>query len=202
MRNDPILAGPVEYTEDGETYKIVVEGGLHYIRGNKAPYFSLTASGYLRYRGAWREDFGGCCHDIILKRFPKFADLAALHLSYINGAPSGDGGNAYYWAVGGQFLGASMWLNAVDRKYLRDDRSDDEILIERIANDLRVSVEDAAAIRAEYRVYGISPEQIKAGKPRFMAMVDTMRPRWKAEADACIAKHGLVVYGDKWEPNA
>jgi hypothetical protein len=25
-------------------------------------------------------------------------------------------------------------------------------------------------------------------------------PRWKAEADACIARHGLRVYGDPWTP--
>jgi hypothetical protein len=31
--------------------------------------------------------------------------------------------------------------------------------------------------------------------------VDTQRPRWKAEAEACIAKHNLRVFGDEW-PNS
>jgi len=30
--------------------------------------FSITASGYEYDRGRWRDSFGGCCHDEILKR--------------------------------------------------------------------------------------------------------------------------------------
>lgn len=31
---------------------------------------------------------------------------------------------------------------------------------------------------------------------------EEMRPRWRAEADACIRAHGLKVYGDPYTPNA
>jgi len=42
QRSDPVLAGPKGYVEDGRRYRIVVHGGLNYLRGNSAPYFSLT----------------------------------------------------------------------------------------------------------------------------------------------------------------
>lgn len=44
MKSDPLLAGPKIYTENGTKYRLVAKGGLHYIRGNRTPYFSLTAS--------------------------------------------------------------------------------------------------------------------------------------------------------------
>ena len=32
------------YTEDGDTFRLIVEGGLNYIKGNKKPYFTITGN--------------------------------------------------------------------------------------------------------------------------------------------------------------
>jgi hypothetical protein len=38
----------------------------------------------------------------------------------------------------------------------------------------------------------------KAARAFFSEWIDQQRPRWKTEADACIAKHNLRVFGDPW----
>ncbi len=35
-------------------------------------------------------------------------------------------------------------------------------------------------------------------KREFSKWVQSQHPRWKAGAEACIAKHGLIVFGDTW----
>lgn len=40
----------------------------------------------------------------------------------------------------------------------------------------------------------------KTSRAVVAAYCEEMRPRWKAEAAACIKKHGLVIYGDPWPP--
>ena len=98
---DPILAERV-YSDGGITYRIRVKGGLHYIKGNSRPYFSITADIDRKGRSSlWVEDSGGCCHDEIEKRFPgKFSDLIALHLSDDTGTPMHSAGNGLYWLAG------------------------------------------------------------------------------------------------------
>ena len=85
---NPILAEKT-YTKNNVQYRLKVKGGLHYIKGNSAPYFSITASQYRKESGRrWEDDCGGCCHDLIQEQFlDKFSDLIALHLSDINVAP-------------------------------------------------------------------------------------------------------------------
>jgi predicted outer membrane lipoprotein len=49
-----------------------------------------------------------------------------------------------------------------------------------------------------------APPHSKADYKRMRAKWEeigaAMLPRFKLEADACIARHSLVVYGDKWTP--
>ena len=80
MRGDPILRTGL-YHEPGykRRQRITVYGGLHFITGNSAPYFSLTSE---------TRSSSGCNHETILQHYPEFADLAALHLSDIDGVPS------------------------------------------------------------------------------------------------------------------
>lgn len=86
------------YTENGEKYSIHVEGGLQYIKGNKAPYFTITADIKRIARNGRRVwESGGCLHDEILKHFPQFADLVDLHLSDIDGTPTHAEANGAYW---------------------------------------------------------------------------------------------------------
>ena len=86
----------------GKRLTFTVEGGLHYIKGNSAPYFSLTANGCDN-----GSKFGGCCHDVILRHFQQLADLAALHLSDIDGVPNHADANGWYY-LAGYFGGAGQ----------------------------------------------------------------------------------------------
>ncbi len=61
-----------------------IVGGLWYHQDNRKPHFSLTME--RGPKGGTANSFG-CDHDLILKYYPKFADLAALHGSDIDGAP-------------------------------------------------------------------------------------------------------------------
>lgn len=85
------------------TMLLTVEGGLHYLKGNATPYFSLTCWAHERHGQRWINSFAGCCHDEILRHFPRFADLAALHMSDIDGAPMHTLENGFY------HLGGTKW---------------------------------------------------------------------------------------------
>lgn len=87
-------------------------GGLHYIKGNTSPYFSLT--GEERENG--RVVSCGCMHEPLLDKWPELADLAALHLSDLNGVPMYAVENGWY------FYGGTKWQardNAALARHLR-----------------------------------------------------------------------------------
>jgi hypothetical protein len=172
-----------------------VEGGLNYLRGNRAPYFSLT---YSAPHG------GGAGHDAILKLFPCFADLAALHLSDIDGVPMYAEGNGWYnlaGALGG--YGERYHVGNSKRNFPITPAADtpwkttewrlptEAECLGFFARHCRISIEEAAAIRDEVRAAGDA-------RRRWAEIMETMRPRWKAEAEACIAKHKLQIFGDPW----
>lgn len=97
---DPVL-GVKHYTEDGKRMRLVVVGGLHYIKGNRAPYFGVTATLYeTNARGRTEDVAGGCLHEDVLRWFPDLANLVALHLSSIDGAPMYDVENGFYYLAG------------------------------------------------------------------------------------------------------
>jgi hypothetical protein len=211
MMKDPVLAVDLLPPGDGyhvpRTFRVV--GGLNYIKGNSSPYFSLTYE-------AHREGFpnqcwsGGAGHEEILKWFPKFADLAALHLSDMGGAPMHAVENGLYklaGAIGGN-LGQQYHAGNSGQNFpLPADKLDpakpwqdteyrnptpDECL-QMFADHARCSIEEA--IRIANRVNAAGAGNAKAVLTEEM---DAMRPRWKAEAEAAIAKYSLKVYGDEW----
>jgi hypothetical protein len=202
MNKDPVLAVYVGPGAKRERMTFRVEGGLHYMRGNSAPYFSLTASGFDH-----GSEFGGCCHDVILKHYPKFADLAALHLSDIDGVPMHAEANGWY-DLAGYFGGAGEryhvgnskrhfpieapadkpWMNTEYREPTQDE------CLQIWAEHCRIDIDTARRAAAEIAVKWNWPDMRKA----HAAFIEAQKPRWKAEADACIAKHNLVVYGDPW----
>lgn len=210
---DPVLATKV-YVEDGVTYKALVKGGLHYIRGNSAPHFSITIDQY---------DCGGADHELIQKLWPgKFDDLIALHLSDIDGKPMHFIENGWYRARGGQWMG-SGWLP--DSDYGQPQRTMEES-VDILMNHLRITRDEAVKLvflgrRSVQRdrealaaqewdrlnavpiaSYGERPTIIDQGrdyKAEFVAIVSTYEERYKQEALACIANHNLVVYGDEWK---
>jgi len=182
---------------------------LHYLKGNSSPYFSIT--GDITTGGG--HIAGGCLHDDILKAWPKLADLVALHLSDIDGAPTYPVENGFYHLAGA--LPESMqpkyhtgnskrhfpieppkdkpWQNTEYRRPTPDE------CLQIFADYFRISLSEAAKIRAAVA----APLDVSMGvrKATFAKFVEELRPRWKAEAGAIIAKYGLEIEEDvrAWE---
>lgn len=155
---------------------LIVKGGLHYIKGNKAPYFSITATLY----EDGRDVAGGCLHDEIESWFPgQFTDLIALHLSDISGIPTHALENGWY------HMGFTKW-QPLNRDHAK--------------NHFRISDTDLDALiqLVSYPVLGIPSWEVAAAKSRLADWVESQKPCWQAEAQECIARHGLVVFGDSW----
>ena len=157
-------------TKLDNTRTIAVYGGLHYTRGNKKPHFSITAS----IKEGHREVAWGCCHAEILQVHPELSDAVAMHLSDIDGMPTHAVENGYYW------LSALQGINQWERKTKVE-------CMPIVMDYLRISRD--VAIELSERIQN---------KDEFAAWVETQKARWKAEADACIRKYRLVVYGDAW----
>jgi hypothetical protein len=179
MSHHPVLAA---YT--GSKEKLVVQGGLHYLRGNSLPHFSITAIGFEKNRrnSRWVESFGGCCHDEILKRFPQFADLVSLHLSDNDGVPMHALENGFYH-LGGSWGRPDLKVAAEHFRISEDE-----------ARNLIMLFGDEFSLTGGFLGKGYAEE----AKKKLAAWVDSQRPRWKQEALACITAHHLTVYGDSW----
>jgi hypothetical protein len=219
---------------------LTVNGGLEYIKGNRAPHFTLTT-------WAHRKGFpdqcqsGGCDHETILKYWPELADLAALDMSDIDGVPMHSDASGWYDLAGALPDNAgeqyhrgnsemnfpkpegaprrSAWDNTDYRKPTPDE------CLGMFAQHVRVDVETARRLRDD--VVGIwmatrldcervppstetesasdMPDYLTWTKSSWRAArgflsewVEQQKPRWKAEADACVAKHALRVFGDTW----
>jgi len=196
---DPIIREGLIEQEEGRPHKLVVTGGLHYLRGNSAPFFSLTCW----ETGPGGYESGGADHETILDEYPELADLAALHLSDIDGEPMHAEENGWYWLAGA--------LGGLGERFHGSNNSSgtsEAECLATFARHCRISEREAMAIRsAVTRAYG-EPDEEEGGMERrrqrareeWGSIMEEMRPRWKQEADAAIEKHGLVVYGDPWTP--
>jgi len=194
---DPTLAART-LPAGAEGYRVplyfAVHGGLHYIRGNHAPYFNLT---YWQHRRGHpgQCEAGGAGHDTIARYFgDRFADLAALHLADIDGVPSSAEANGWYW-LAGALGGAGERFHGSNSTSPRTPAECLDIL----ADHLRISRAEAGRLAdeaLEERTH--NPDGWAAARAAFGLRLDDMRPRWKAEADAAIARHHLRVYGDPW----
>lgn len=173
MKHDPLLEQKV-FVEGGETFCITVTGGLHFIKGNRKPYFSITANIDRKDGAYWRDESGGCQHDEIKKHFPGVFDmLIDLHLSDIDGVPMYAVENGYYWYK----EAGKTPVTSVNGK------SPLEILKEH----LRVSYAEATILHSR-----------NLTKKEFEQVVNSHMPRWKQEALDCVKRHNLIVFGDKW----
>lgn len=200
MYRDPILAArSLRAGTDGYRVPLTfrVEGGLHYLRGNAAPYFSLT---YSQFRKGLPEQCqsGGAGHERILALYPRFVDLAALHLSDIDGVPMHADGNGWYW-LAGALGGAGERFHAASGTSARTPAE----CLATFARHCRIPLAKAEAIRAECSAeYANNPDGWTAAREVMNLRMADMRTRWKSEADACIARHNLRVYGDPWPMSA
>lgn len=175
-----------EYEIAGAKYRIKACVVLQKI-GSQKPYFSVTGD-IQRLSGArWRDEACGAIHEDILREFPELSDVVAMHLSDEDGVPMHAVANSFYWLVGGCFTG-TRWLH-VNHPYGQQASREDRI---RIASGiLRVDVGEGARLFEEFSIYGISPGMYAKGKEAMVNIVEEMKPRWKREADAVIAKYNL-----------
>ncbi len=184
------------FTENGMRHRLTVKATLSYLKGNSAPYFSLTADlDEQAKNGRWREVAGGCMHDEIAKRAPKFAPLIPLHLSDIYGVPMHAAGNANYMANGGCWIG-SQWL-PLEASYRT--RATDEQCRERLARHLRINGDEAAMLWREWAGYRGSPSGYKQGVAAMVEIVEANKPRWLREAQEAIRAFDLRVVGNLTE---
>jgi hypothetical protein len=162
-----------------------VKGGLHYIKGNSAPYFSLTAD---VHRQGFPNQYwsGGAMHDEILKRFPRFSDLAALHLCDIDGAPMHAAANGLYWIAGA--------LGGLGRRYHGGNSTPAKSPTECRAVAMRHF--RCTESELDSLIVALSKAEPDAHESAVAAFADGLRDRWKAEALACIERHGLRLFGD------
>ena len=145
---------------------------LHKI-GNQKPYFSLT--GRIVVNG--RETMSGAIHDEILKAFPRLADIAALHLSDIDGKPMHSFENGKYWA------GFTKWEEANSRH---------------LSSLWRISQDEAAgllydALNAQSQNIEAETGEIILGETLLKEFHDRQVPRWNNEAKDAINKYNLQV---------
>lgn len=186
-------------------------GGLHYIKRNVVPYFSLTCEEYVRRGESWQEGVSGAAHDLLLRTWPELAPLVALHLSDIDGVPMHAVANGWYWLAGAcgglgePHHGGNGWPYTQALPECAAERC-----TQALAKHLRIKSEEASTLlrltRANYDAclaLGY-PERKAREKVRaeFATFVDEQRPRWKREASDVIEQFGLVVYGDPWPPQA
>jgi hypothetical protein len=86
----------------GKRCVIVAKYGMHYIPGNRLPYFSITADVWACTKTGERDRrysdilAGGCMHEDIAKHFPNLADLIPWHLCDQDGEPMHYVDNAEY----------------------------------------------------------------------------------------------------------
>jgi len=164
-------------TRKSKTQKNWIEATaiLHKI-GNQKPYFSLTG----RVVENGRESVRGAIHDKILKAFPQLADIAALHLSDIDGKPMHSFENGKYWA------GFTKYQDA-NSKHLADL--------------WRISQDDAAgllydALNDQCHNIEVETGEIILEETLLKEFHDKQLPRWKQEADAVIRKYNLEIVAD------
>lgn len=164
---------------------LVVDFGLHHIKGNRQPHFSITATGYEN----GKDSFGGCCHEIIAERFPELNDMISLHLSGMDGTPMHAEGNGFYW-LAGMVGGMGQQYHGGNSEPAKSATDCARIF----SNHARVT--EAEAWQLAGRINKLHKDVgRKEARAEFKAWTDAQRPRWKAEADAAIRKYGLGIYG-------
>ena len=92
---------------NGSRELLEVDVTLRNLKGNPAPYFSVTGTIYKANRRGERDKRYqdclqvGCIHATILKAFPGLSDVVALHLADINGLPCYAVENGWHWVQEG-----------------------------------------------------------------------------------------------------
>jgi hypothetical protein len=141
--------------------------------------FSITADFFEnRHRPAGNNSprrwvAGGCLHDEILQVCPELKPFVDLHLSNLDGVPMHALENGFYWLAK---------VAGIPQEYGPDQEK--ETCFSYLCNHLRVdSVDGARIVEACMGIY----QQGKNAKDHFSKIVESMKPRWKAEAESAIS---------------
>lgn len=213
MSRDPVLGTFRARAREYRGNSVTVKGGLHYLRGNPKPYFSLTCD---IYDARGKDIGGGANHELILSGLPHLKPLADLHLSDIDGVPMHAEANGWYW-----LLGACPALQGGRNQYhggnskghhggeYRLPTPDECLAI--FANYMRIDLATANEVRdTVMKAYNGTPQYKRIyedqgsvnARAAFAPWAAAQAPRWKQEAEDCIKALGLVVYGDTWQADA
>jgi hypothetical protein len=157
---------------DGRYY-IKATAKLSWHKGNKKPYFSLTAEG--KDHGS---EFGGCCHDEILKQWPDLQPIADLHLSDIDGVPMHALENGFY------HLGGTHWQRPKFDVAARHFRISENAARKLVADLFG----DSFSVHAGF----LSKGEAEKAKSKLAQWVESQKPRWVSEANTAIVQFGLI----------
>lgn len=161
------------FISEDRKYRITATGKLSWLRGNAKPYFSLTADG--RDHGS---EFGGCCHEEILKHWPEMQPLADLHLSDIDGVPMQALENGFY------HLGGTHWERPKFDVAARHFRITEDQARQLVADLFG----DSFSVHAGF----LSKGEAAKAKARLAEWVEQQKPRWLTEANAAIEQFDLA----------
>lgn len=187
----------------GERRAVKAEYGMHWIQGNRRPYFSITGTTYRVVAGVGFEsggeqfditkaalisDGGGCVHDDIAIAFPELAELIPFHLCDDDGPSMHYVANGIYWAE--LELGVSRWMEGttvphgyasfwdVVKKHTLTDQVGDEDAVYAAMHGMGISITNGAG---------------ESGRKDFGDFLTSRIPAMKAVFDAMMAKHQIKM---------
>lgn len=145
--------------------------------GNQKPHFTITAD---IFEGRTLVACGPMHEEILLEQ-PDLQDFVDMHLSDIDGVPMHAVENGWYWlssSLGG--LGEKYFHANVDEAFLY------------FCKHCRITTEEGDAIRKT--IWDVAPRMdAKHTKAKWVEICESMKPRWKREAEALIRKYHLKV---------
>jgi len=122
-------------------------------------------------------------HKEILEAYPELSDLVTMHLSDINGVPTHAIENGWYW------LAPSLELPTVQYKHA--DKSE---AFDFFCNHCRIPLHEGRKIQdAIYENYERHDTSTEDAKAVWVEICESMKPRWKREANELIKKYNLKV---------
>ncbi len=127
-------------TRDGGVIRC--DAGLHYIEGNRLPYFYVTGmmwEGTDTEREPWT---CGCIHEEVERYFPELVPVIPLHLAYINGIPMHAFLNGLYHLGHGKYA---------------------KLNLDHVASHFRITVDEARALHWKVRLAGLAAYRIWYG---------------------------------------
>lgn len=167
------------------TDKGVIEYGLNFVKGNKLPYFSVTARGKQKNGRGRGSDFGGCCHELVAKVAPDLRPLIALHLAGSDGTPMHAESNGWYW-LAGHLGGLQQEFHGCNGSLPKSPEEALQIFAGHARIELNAARGLAVAVQSIVEAQGI-----KAARAFFGEWIEAQRPRWRAEADKAITDFNL-----------